>query len=528
MLIDLCTSLGPLAVDEDAPIMSPRREASTGASYLSYLALNRSTPSETVTPSASSAAATVRPDRVARREASVTAESSGASTPAHPSRTSTPVPSRPVRIQVTKRPSPRLYFAHFIDHREQFIHFLEAVALKRWGQRVDADEGPSPVAASPIEPDPNADPEAEKRDQIAVWNTATGTQIRGFSGHRGTPRSISWDPNGNGNILCSGGRDGAIHLYDLRIPGLQNEEDEGKGSAPIASIWGAHTTEPIRPLKGRGSRGGKRGINGRSTFPKGITSLTYVPGRGNNILCSAGCGDGIVKLWDLRAMASYDDINMRDQMEEDLVTINDPLEAGLDVSLQFTKNKSPHGISSIVASSTKIFASCTDGCIYTLPLYDLKARSITDLGLPIGPMFDPAQRGNSLYARLALHDDERTLALGCTSGAVSVWDTHAASKAAAELSSLGVHLADLQPNGTKRQSSSLSPASEDPDFGFQTSLYGQGQEELIEMARPSILHGAHRSNYEINGVSWAHGPNGPTLASISDDHTIRTWSASQN
>ncbi|PWN33396.1 WD40 repeat-like protein [Meira miltonrushii] len=367
--------------------------------------------------------------------------------------------------------------------------------------------------------------------QIRVWNTSTGEQIRSFSGHRGTPRSISWDPNGNGNILCSGGRDGAIHLYDLRDPSSTSEDDDGNDSTPpIASIWGAHTTEPVRPLKGPGSRGGRRGTQGRATYPKGITSLTYVPGRGSNILCSAGCGDGIVKLWDLRAMASYDDINMRDQMEETLMGINDPLEAGLDVSLQFTKNKSPHGISSIVASSTKIFTACTDGCIYTLPLYDLKARSTTDLGLPIGPMFDPAQRGNSLYARLALHDDERTLALGCSSGAVSVWDTHAASKAAAELSSLGVHIADLQPNGAKRQSSSLSPASEDPDFNFQSnvSIYGQGQEELIEMAKPAILHGAHRNNFEINGISWAHGPNGPTLASISDDHTIRTWSASQN
>lgn len=367
--------------------------------------------------------------------------------------------------------------------------------------------------------------------QIRVWNTATGEQVRSFSGHRGTPRSIAWDPNGNGNILSSGGRDGAIHLYDLRVPGMPtNEEhdDSSSGSTPIASIWGAHTTEPVRPLKGPGSRGGKRGAQGRATYPKGITSLTYVPGRGANILCSAGCGDGIVKLWDLRTMASYDDINMIDQTSQDSMTINDPLEAGLDISLRFTKNKSSHGISSIVASSTKVFAACTDGCIYTLPLDDLKASSISDLGLPIGPMFDPAQRGNSLYARLALHDDERTLALGCSSGSISVWDTYAATKAASELSSLGVNMANL-PLSTTRSSQFV----QDTEYDLQNttepvSIYGQGQEDLIEMAKPTILKGAHLSTFEINSISWAHGPNGPTLATISDDHTIRTWSASQN
>lgn len=31
--------------------------------------------------------------------------------------------------------SPRQYFAHFVDHRELFIHFLESVALNLWNQK---------------------------------------------------------------------------------------------------------------------------------------------------------------------------------------------------------------------------------------------------------------------------------------------------------------------------------------------------------------------------------------------------------
>lgn len=75
--------------------------------------------------------------------------------------------AKPVRQHTIKRPSPRVYFAHFIDHPTNFLHFLEEVALRRWGQSVDSKEG----APAVVEPDPNADAEAERRDQIAVWNT---------------------------------------------------------------------------------------------------------------------------------------------------------------------------------------------------------------------------------------------------------------------------------------------------------------------------------------------------------------------
>ncbi|KAJ3529708.1 hypothetical protein NM688_g7815 [Phlebia brevispora] len=48
------------------------------------------------------------------------------------------------------------------------MHFLEEVALKRWGQCVAE---PNQAPAVVVEPDPDADLEAEKHDQVAVWNT---------------------------------------------------------------------------------------------------------------------------------------------------------------------------------------------------------------------------------------------------------------------------------------------------------------------------------------------------------------------
>ena len=88
--------------------------------------------------------------------------------------------------QQRRKLSPRLYFALFVDHLEQFIVFLETVAARRWGQTVDeggVKVAPPPPPAFPASPGLTAgasagldaeeelDESIEKADQIAVWNT---------------------------------------------------------------------------------------------------------------------------------------------------------------------------------------------------------------------------------------------------------------------------------------------------------------------------------------------------------------------
>lgn len=79
-------------------------------------------------------------------------------------------------------PSPRPYFAHFVNQPEHLLRFLEAIALARWGQKVDVSKkasGPKVSAAPPPTYDtiPSAagedisDDKADKADQRAVWNT---------------------------------------------------------------------------------------------------------------------------------------------------------------------------------------------------------------------------------------------------------------------------------------------------------------------------------------------------------------------
>ncbi|KAI0771073.1 hypothetical protein BD413DRAFT_663912 [Trametes elegans] len=168
LLIDICTSLAPLPVEADEPEAAPAKQASGGPSYLSYLALNRASTTSTPSPTDQTPTATAHTNGTKGQDALVRRESerdrSRTSTP--PPGTQTTAAPATTRANSVKRPSPRLYFAHFVDHPNHFVRFLETVARRRWGQTVENTAEPLPVEA-----DPDADEQAEQRDQAAVWNT---------------------------------------------------------------------------------------------------------------------------------------------------------------------------------------------------------------------------------------------------------------------------------------------------------------------------------------------------------------------
>ncbi|WVN86410.1 uncharacterized protein L203_101574 [Cryptococcus depauperatus CBS 7841] len=79
---------------------------------------------------------------------------------------------KPEDILSYEPPSPRQYFAHFVDHRNLFIYFLESVALNLWNQKVTVPFVPSATPYIPtrnIDSPPPTDPSSI--DQRAVWNT---------------------------------------------------------------------------------------------------------------------------------------------------------------------------------------------------------------------------------------------------------------------------------------------------------------------------------------------------------------------
>ncbi|BGP37077.1 Vacuolar protein sorting-associated protein 11 [Rhodotorula kratochvilovae] len=74
-------------------------------------------------------------------------------------------------------PSPRSFFAHFVNHPRHFISFLEAVAARRYGKRVDALVPPAALTGTdaplpaPRALDVEAPRDAAARDEQVVWNT---------------------------------------------------------------------------------------------------------------------------------------------------------------------------------------------------------------------------------------------------------------------------------------------------------------------------------------------------------------------
>ncbi|KAG9316168.1 hypothetical protein JVU11DRAFT_2188 [Chiua virens] len=164
LLIDLCTISGPLPPLETLPTASTRAPAvpptMTGSDGAGKKVEDKEGEEDLVTalaggPSTQSLAPHARP-----------ASGPGTQTP-------------------PRRPSPMLFFAHFVDHPGCFTKFLETMALRRWGQTLDEtgglESGASAVAAG-------EDEETEKRDQAAVWNTLLELYLdEGTEGDRQKP-----------------------------------------------------------------------------------------------------------------------------------------------------------------------------------------------------------------------------------------------------------------------------------------------------------------------------------------------------
>jgi len=151
LLIDLCTVSGPLIMPEAEDTTPQQSSTPTNApSYLSYLALSRVPAPE---------------DKVEESKA----DNNEDLTEPQATQPSAPIPSQ------EKRPSPTLYFAHFVDHPSYFVRFLESVAARRWGQSLSSPSSPLPNASS------DGDEDSEKRNQAAVWNTLLELYLDGGS-----------------------------------------------------------------------------------------------------------------------------------------------------------------------------------------------------------------------------------------------------------------------------------------------------------------------------------------------------------
>lgn len=162
LLIDICTIAGhlpPSSLAEHTPITQAKAPG-----YLSYLALSRA-PAVPPALSGGDEATSTKPPGSVKEPENENTEGQGGSISNHLKAASGPTEDQAQlhgESQVSRRPSPTLFFAHFVDHPVYFVRFLETVAQRRWGQSL---EGTVTMEST------GAEDESERRDQAAVWNT---------------------------------------------------------------------------------------------------------------------------------------------------------------------------------------------------------------------------------------------------------------------------------------------------------------------------------------------------------------------
>ncbi|KAJ3504001.1 hypothetical protein NLJ89_g8172 [Agrocybe chaxingu] len=125
-----------------------------------------------------------------------------------------------------------------------------------------------------------------------ISSVETGAITHVLRGHASTVKCLAWDPT-NESLLTTGGRDGAICLWDLRVGERHKREDtEFLVAAPVMTIHGAHEDTIVKskpkPRKGK-----------QVPTPRTITNVLYPESQPYGLISSASF-DGILRYWDLR------------------------------------------------------------------------------------------------------------------------------------------------------------------------------------------------------------------------------------
>lgn len=220
LLIDLCCGTLEQPEVDTATAESQTVAAPSRAAYLSYLSYGGSKAPPTA--AATVASSTVRAPSISSNGPDSPATNRRSGIQASSASFQEPSPAPPT----TRLPSPGSFFASFIDSPTEFTRFLETVAERRFGQRLDATGPPRSNSALASETD-------NELEQMAIWNTllelylAQGNESKALKLLQSSSSRIPYDTT-QALVVCTAASfsSGIVHLYER----LGLEED-------IVRLW---------------------------------------------------------------------------------------------------------------------------------------------------------------------------------------------------------------------------------------------------------------------------------------------------
>ncbi|TFK43204.1 WD40-repeat-containing domain protein [Crucibulum laeve] len=226
----------------------------------------------------------------------------------------------------------------------------------------------------------------DRSTRISCAETGAITYV--LRGHASTVKCAAWDPNHH-DLLATGGRDGAVCLWDLRVGEVSGEEGI-MVSQPVIIIPEAHEdmVKPKRPKK-------------HIPVPRSVTGILYPESEPYGIVTS-GSFDGILRYWDLRTSSSP-----RKSRSTKPKTPTALMTSPVDPTTLYGSRR-PRGITSLTTGSGPtaglVFAVGADARIHTYSLPSLTA-------LPLTYSHENMQ-SNSFYVGLSVSPCGRWLASG--------------------------------------------------------------------------------------------------------------------
>ncbi|EGO01673.1 hypothetical protein SERLA73DRAFT_49690 [Serpula lacrymans var. lacrymans S7.3] len=293
---------------------------------------------------------------------------------------------------------------------------------------------------------------------IRVSSVETQKSLYVLRGHSGTAKCVVWDPT-HDDLLSSGGRDGSICVWDLRLNSSQNAENKTSVLSPVLVIPAAHGQDT--------SKGRKKKV---LPLPKSVTGLIY-PNSQPHGLISSGSSDGILRFWDLRLPTAIPNGKGSNKTAKSAVA---PVSLSMLDPTIMNGTRRPRGITSLAMGAGPtaglIFASGADSHLHTYSLPFL---------MPLGSYGHPNMRISSFYVQVAVSPCGRWLASGSSDkdGSMFLFDVSNASR------------------------TFVSPSTRSAPAWLPNGVQLQGQKG------------------EISAVDWAED----MIASCADDHTVRIW-----